>query len=110
MKKKEREQLKERLLKMVVNEPRPESMPPITMAEVMINSMSKPNLEPLLDFISQELDRAREEGYKKGREDQQHLDGLLYGTTVATTTTLEEGWILKDKKKVEEELSKLTTK
>ena len=61
-------------------------------------------------FIQKELDRAREEGYKKGREDQQHLDGLLYGTTVATTTTLEEGWILKDKKKVEEELSKLTTK
>ena len=61
-------------------------------------------------FVDQELDRAREEGYKKGREDQQHLDGLLYGTTVATTTTLEEGWILKDKKKVEEELSKLTTK
>lgn len=65
MGKKEREQLKERLLKMVVNEPRPESMPPITMAEVMINSMSKPNLEPLLDFISQELDRAREEGRKE---------------------------------------------
>lgn len=64
----------------------------------------------LVDFTKQELDRAREEGYKKGREDQQHLDGLLYGTTVATTTTLEEGWILKDKKKVEEELSKLTTK
>jgi len=61
-------------------------------------------------FVDQELDRAREEGYKKGREEQQHLDGLLYGTTVATTTTLEEGWILKDKKKVEEELSKLTTK
>ena len=66
MEKKEREQLKERLLKMVVNEPRPESMPPMTMAEVMVNSMSKPNLEPLLDFISQELGKAREEGYRKG--------------------------------------------
>ena len=61
-------------------------------------------------FVEQEIEKAREEGYKKGREEQQHLDGLLYGTTVATTTTLEEGWILKDKKKVEEELSKLTTK
>jgi hypothetical protein len=66
-------------------------------------------LDDIENFISQELDRAREEGYKKGREDQQHLDGLFYGTTVATTTTLEEGWILKHKKKVEEELSKLTT-
>jgi len=66
--------------------------------------------EEVIKIVDQELDRAREEGYKKGREDQQHLDGLLYGTTVATTTTLEEGWILKDKKKVEEELSKLTTK
>ena len=64
MEKKEREQLKERLLKMVVNEPRPESMPPMTMAEVMVNSMSKPNLEPLLDFISQELGKAREEVIK----------------------------------------------
>ena len=62
MEKKEREQLKGRLLKMVVNEPRLEPMPPMTMAEVMVNSMSKPNLEPLLDFISQELDKAREEG------------------------------------------------
>ena len=59
MEEKEREQLKERLLKMVVNEPRLESMPPMTMAEVMVNSMSKPNLEPLLDFISQELDKAK---------------------------------------------------
>lgn len=59
MEKKEREQLKGRLLKMVVNEPRLESMPPMTMAEVMVNSMSKPNLEPLLDFISQELDKAK---------------------------------------------------
>ena len=66
MEKKEREQLKERLLKMVVNEPRPEPMPPITMAEVMVNSMSKPNLEPLLDFISQELSKAREEGRREG--------------------------------------------
>ena len=66
MEKKEREQLKERLLKMVVNEPRLESMPPMTMAEVMVNSMSKPNLEPLLDFISQEQNRAREEGVKDG--------------------------------------------
>jgi len=66
MEKKEREQLKERLLKMVVNEPRLESMPPMTMAEVMVNSMSKPNLEPLLDFISQEQNRAREEGFIKG--------------------------------------------
>ena len=65
MEEKEREQLKERLLKMVVNEPRPESMPPMTMAEVMVNSMSKPNLEPLLDFISQELEKAREEGREK---------------------------------------------
>jgi hypothetical protein len=62
------------------------------------------------NLMVEELSKAREEGYKKGREDQQHLDGLLYGTTVATTTTLEEGWILKHKKKVEEELSKLTTK
>jgi hypothetical protein len=61
MEKKEREQLKERLLKMVVNEPRPESMPPMTMAEVMVNSMSKPNLKPLLNFIEKELDKAREE-------------------------------------------------
>jgi len=65
MEKKEREQLKERLLKMVVNEPRLESMPPMTMAEVMVNS-TKPNLEPLLDFISQEQNRAREEGFIKG--------------------------------------------
>lgn len=66
MEEKEREQLKERLLKMVVNEPRLESMPPMTMAEVMVNSMSKPNLEPLLDFISQEIEKAREEGVKDG--------------------------------------------
>ena len=64
MEEKEREQLKERLLKMVVNEPRLESMPPMTMAEVMVSSMSKPNLEPLLDFISQEIEKAREEGGK----------------------------------------------
>jgi hypothetical protein len=62
-----------------------------------------------MEDYRQELDKAREEGYQKGWEDQQHLDGLFYGTTVATTTTLEEGWILKHKKKVEEELSKLTT-
>lgn len=68
MEKKEREQLKQRLLKMVVNEPRLESMPPMTMAEVMVNSMSKPNLEPLLDFISQELDKAREEGRREQAE------------------------------------------
>ena len=65
MEKIERKQLKERLLKMVVNEPRLESMPPITMAEVIANSMSKPNLEPLLDFISEELDKAREEGKRE---------------------------------------------
>ena len=57
-----REELKKRLLAMVVNEPRLESMPPITMAEVMVNDMSKPNLEPLLNFIEKELDKAREEG------------------------------------------------
>ena len=70
MEKKEREQLKQRLLKMVVNEPRLESMPPMTMAEVMVNSMSKPNLEPLLDFISQELDKAREEGRLESANEQ----------------------------------------
>lgn len=75
MGKKEREQLKERLLKMVVNEPRLESMPPMTMAEVMVNSMSKPNLEPLLDFISQEIEKAREEG----RKEQAELDRSIYG-------------------------------
>ena len=68
MEEKEREQLKERLLKMVVNEPRLESMPPMTMAEVMVNSMSKPNLEPLLDFISQEIEKAREEVEEKFKE------------------------------------------
>ena len=77
MEKKEREQLKERLLKMVVNEPRPESMPPITMAEVMVNSMSKPNLEPLLDFVEQELSKAREEGMLKLTHD--ILDGKIVG-------------------------------
>lgn len=82
MEEKEREQLKERLLKMVVNEPRLESMPPMTMAEVMVNSMSKPNLEPLLDFISQEIEKAREEGFDSGIEKtvdviQEGLDELL---------------------------------
>lgn len=80
MEKKEREQLKGRLLKMVVNEPRLESMPPMTMAEVMVNSMSKPNLEPLLDFISQELDRAREEGYEECKKDMAVGVGLTTDT------------------------------
>lgn len=79
MEKKEKELLKQRLLKMVVNEPRLESVPPITMAEVMVSSMSKPNLEPFLDFISEELDKAREEGYREGKEYQAKLDREIYG-------------------------------
>lgn len=82
MEKKEKELLKQRLLKMVVNEPRLESVPPITMAEVMVSSMSKPNLEPFLDFISEELDKAREEGFDSGVKRtvdivQKSLDELL---------------------------------
>ena len=89
MEKKEREQLKGRLLKMVVNEPRLESMPPMTMAEVMVNSMSKPNLEPLLDFISQELDKAREE-VQFTRKQLEVLDGLM--ERIATASSGEILW------------------
>ncbi len=101
---KEREQLKERLLKMVVNEPRLESMPPMTMAEVMVNSMSKPNLEPLLDFISQEQNRAREEGVKDGMRGM--IDILCEKGCGSMFAVIEE----KDVNKKIEELSKLTTK
>lgn len=67
MEKKEREALKKRLLEMVINEP---PYPyPITMAEVMVNDMSKPNLKPLLNFIEKELDKAREEGRKNTLEE-----------------------------------------
>jgi hypothetical protein len=111
MEKKEREQLKERLLKMVVNEPRLESIPPMTMAEVMVNSMSKPNLEPLLDFISQELDRAREEGRREVLEDMRKMwdndnlgDAPKYGSAGAG---LMKRWIRDD---INKRLSKLTTK
>lgn len=101
---KEREQLKERLLKMVVNEPRLESMPPMTMAEVMVNSMSKPNLEPLLDFISQEIEKAREEGVKDGMRGM--IDILCEKGCGSMFAVIEE----KDVNKKIEELSKLTTK
>lgn len=104
MEKKEREQLKERLLKMVVNEPRLESMPPMTMAEVMVNSMSKPNLEPLLDFISQEIEKAREEGVKDGMRGM--IDILCEKGCGSMFAVIEE----KDVNKKIEELSKLTTK
>lgn len=104
MGKKEREQLKERLLKMVVNEPRLESMPPMTMAEVMVNSMSKPNLEPLLDFISQEIEKAREEGVKDGMRGM--IDILCEKGCGSMFAVIEE----KDVNKKIEELSKLTTK
>lgn len=104
MEKKEREQLKGRLLKMVVNEPRLESMPPMTMAEVMVNSMSKPNLEPLLDFISQEIEKAREEGVKDGMRGM--IDILCEKGCGSMFAVIEE----KDVNKKIEELSKLTTK
>ena len=39
--------------------------------------MSKPNLEPLLDFISQELDKAREEVFTE--DERYHLVNLLEG-------------------------------
>ncbi len=104
MEEKEREQLKERLLKMVVNEPRLESMPPMTMAEVMVNSMSKPNLEPLLDFISQEIEKAREEGVKDGMRGM--IDILCEKGCGSMFAVIEE----KDVNKKIEELSKLTTK
>lgn len=41
-------------------------------------------------FISQELDKAREEG----RREQQRLDCELYGTAVATNEEIEEKWNL----------------
>jgi len=104
MEEKEREQLKERLLKMVVNEPRLESMPPMTMAEVMVNSMSKPNLEPLLDFISQEIEKAREEGVKDGMRGM--IDILCEKGCGSMFAVIEE----KDVNKKIEELSKLKTK
>ena len=104
MEEKEREQLKERLLKMVVNEPRLESMPPMTMAEVMVNSMSKPNLEPLLDFISQEIEKAREEGVKDGMRGM--IDILCGKGCGSMFAVIEE----KDVNKKIEELSKLKTK
>jgi len=104
MEEKEREQLEERLLKMVVNEPRLESMPPMTMAEVMVNSMSKPNLEPLLDFISQEIEKAREEGVKDGMRGM--IDILCEKGCGSMFAVIEE----KDVNKKIEELSKLKTK
>lgn len=78
MEEKERKQLKKRLLGLVINEP---PYPyPITMAEVMVNDMSKPNLKPLLNFIEQELDKAREEGKKVTGEtsDGYHTFNELY--------------------------------
>lgn len=104
MEEKEREQLKERLLKMVVNEPRLESMPPMTMAEVMVNSMSKPNLEPLLDFISQEIEKAREEGVKDGMRGM--IDILCEKGCGSMFAVIEE----KDVNTKIKELSKLKTK
>lgn len=64
-------------------------------------------VEKIVEQIKQE---SREEGYKRGREEQQQLDGLICGTTVNPTTTLEEGWKLKDPKELKKELSKLNKK
>jgi len=44
----------------------------------------------LIDFISKELDKAREDG----RREQQRLDCELYGTAVATNEEIEEKWNL----------------
>lgn len=110
MEEKERKQLKKRLLGLVINEP---PYPyPITMAEVMVNDMSKPNLKPLLNFIEQELDRAREET----RQEERDMFIVRYATvsfnevikTIKTLSIIEFlsiKWGLKGKKK-----SKLTTK
>jgi len=103
MEKKEREQLKGRLLKMVVNEPRVEHMPPMTMAEVMVSSMSKPNLEPLLDFISQELDKAREEGRREVYKAIVFDENIPHDITTFVAANLWKN--MRDKAK--EELSKL---
>lgn len=62
------------------------------------------------DFIRQLLEERERERYERGRKDQQQLDGLIYGTTVSSTTTLEEGWKLKDPKKLKKELDKLSSK
>jgi hypothetical protein len=43
---------------------------PITMAEVMVNQMSKPNLKPFIDFIRKE----KQESYKKGWKDALEID------------------------------------
>ena len=89
-----REELKNRLLDMVVNEPRLESMPPITMAEVMVNSINKPNLDPLLDFISQELDKAREEGRRE-----YFSMGMEYFSLIEDSNIYQQkGWKLPEEK------------
>lgn len=50
-------------------------------------------LDDIENFISQELDKAREEGYEKGQEYQANLDRACYGTSFEK---LEKG-IIEDK-------------
>lgn len=54
-------------------------------------------------LLPQDTPEEKEEWEKK-------LDGLIYGITVSSTTTLEEGWKLKDPKKLKKELDKLNKK
>ena len=64
MEKKEREQLKERFMNLVVDDKREKiTVKDLTATAMMIRN-SPPDYSVLLNFIEQELSKAREEGYQ----------------------------------------------
>ena len=68
MEKKEREQLKERFMNLVVDDKREKiTVKDLTATAMMIRS-TPPDYSVLLNFIEKELDKAREEGRREGSE------------------------------------------
>ena len=64
------EDWKGRFNKLVVGEgTKSGSIPPVTMGELFMNVQNIEAKKILLDFVEQELSKAREEGYQKGWED-----------------------------------------
>jgi len=111
MKDSKREELKERLMAMVVN--KPPFPKPITMSEVMMNSMNKPNLEPLLDFIDSEISKAKEEGLRMGKEVVDNAQqGLIYDEVDKQDLSVDSDyWLLgKISEQLQSELDKLSNK
>ena len=80
MEKKEKEELKDRFMNLVVDDKREKiTVKDLTATAMMIRN-SPPDYSVLLNFIEKELDKAREEGiekgYKSGWKDSQTLAGL----------------------------------